>query len=479
MINATFTGNVYDENFNLIDCYYDVYYLRQNILITGLRTELNQYNFNAGDTYHLTQNGDLKENDIILIRFNTNSNTLDYTEKFSSTSLTYINESITVKDVQLRPIQFPQCYFNITEGTINNPVLLEVNKSLDNSWLFNGSTMYQREYSYSYNIFPGLEILDSEILYDFDGFWITNNTFSYDEFGFKTILYQIQMKNGEFLTCSKEVKITKNTPTINHISPQNLVIGSEITIETIVTDFDGTILNIKHYFDYNLEEENTNLLYSYNKTLTENKTYMYKTEILWNNGFEDLVLEKISYLEIQNQKPEVNPEIEYINNTKNNIKIIPNAIDPENDLNFVRYKIYIRKETIFELTNETEYTWVYLDTLESNILDLGVFIDFYKSGNFKIDVQAFDNGGLGSDIKELFIDIECSTTKDTCTGYFDWSKSTSMLKFKIEEQNVKFKIAEVKNTFKIEQQNVKFKIEEQMFKFRIKEENIKFSVSSK
>ena len=55
MINVTLTGNVYDENENLIDCYYDVYYKRQNILVTGLRTELNQYNFNIGSIEHLTQ----------------------------------------------------------------------------------------------------------------------------------------------------------------------------------------------------------------------------------------------------------------------------------------------------------------------------------------------------------------------------------------------------------------------------------------
>ncbi len=477
MINITLTGNVYDENSNLIDCYYDVYYKRQNILVTGLKSELNQYNFNVGDSFHLTQNGDFKENDIILIRFNTSSNIFDYSQKFSSISVIYNNESTIVKDVQLKNIQFPECKFEIFEGTINNQITINVDKSLDNSWIFNGNTMYQRKQSYGYLIFPGLETLESEILYDFDGFWVTNNKFTYTELGIKKVMYQIQMKNGEFLECSKDFKITKNPPTINYNIPTNLVIGSEIIIDTEVLDVDNTITNIKHYFDFNLEAENLNLLYSYNKTLNENKTYTYKTEVYWNNGFEDLILEKNGILEIQNQKPVINPEIEYINNTKNNIKIVPNAIDPENALDFVRYKIYIRKETIFEKINETEYTWVLLDILESNILDLGVFIDFYKSGNFKVQVQAFDKGGLKSDISELFIDIECTTEKDTCTGYFDWSKTTSMLKFKIETNNLKFKIKEVKNTFKIEEQSFKFKIEEQSFKFNIKEENIKFSLN--
>lgn len=480
MINVTFTGNVFDENLNLIDCYYDVYYKRQNVLVTGLRTELNQYNFNVGDALHLTQNGDFKENDIVLIRFNTNSNTTNYSEKFCSIGVIYLNESIIIKDVQLKPIQFPECQFDEFVGSINNTITINVNKSLDNSWIFNGNTMYQRKSSYSYTIFPGLEIFNSEILYDFDGFWVTSNTFSYDEFGMKTVMYQIQMKNGEFLECSKTYKITKNKPIINHLYPNSLVIGQELTINTEILDIDGTISNIKHYFDFDLEDENKNLMYSYNKTLNENKSYNIKTEVMWNNGFEDLILEKISILQIQNQKPEISPEIEYINGTKNNIKIVPNATDPENSLDYVRYKIYIRKETIFELTNETEFTWVLLDTLESNILDLGVFIDFYKSGNFKVEVQAFDKGGLSSDISEVFIDIECQTSsKDVCTGYFDWSKSTSMLKFKIQENSLKFKIQEVKNTFKIEEQQVKFRIQEQSFKFKIQEENIKFSINCK
>ena len=44
-------------------------------------------------------------------------------------------------------------------------------------------------------------------------------------------------------------------------------------------------------------------------------------------------------------------------------QILPNAKDPEDDLSFVRYKIYIRKETIFEESNNIDFTWVYLDTL--------------------------------------------------------------------------------------------------------------------
>ena len=144
-----------------------------------------------------------------------------------------------------------------------------------------------------------------------------------------------------------------------------------------------------------------------------------------------------------------------------------------------RYKIYIRKETIFEESNNTDFTWVYLDTLESNILDMSVYIDFYKSGNFKIEVQAFDKSGLGSEIKELFIDIECQTSKDQCTGYFDWSKTTSMLKFNIEEQKLNFRIEEQKLNFRIEEQKLNFKILEEEIKFKIAEEIIKFTLNCK
>ena len=107
-------------------------------------------------------------------------------------------------------------------------------------------------------------------------------------------------------------------------------------------------------------------------------------------------------------------------------------------------------------------------------------IDFYKSGNFKIEVQAFDNGGLVSDIKELYVDIECQTGgKDECSGYFDWSKTTSMLKFKIEENQLKFKIAENQLKFRIEEQKLNFKINEEQIKFNILEENIKFTLNCK
>ncbi len=475
MINVTLTGNVFDENENPIDSYYDVYYKRQNILVSGLRTEFNQYNFNIGSVEHLTQNGDLKENDVILIRFNTLKDTLDNSSKFSSTAIIYLNESTIVKDVQLKEVQTPECSFDLQSATINNIVYLNVSKNLDNSWVFRNNTMYQRENLYSYNIFPNLYVKDENILYDFDGFWTKNNWFSYNEYGFKDILYSINLPNSLLSECKTTIQVFKNQPTISYSIPQSIKLQDEIEINVGVIDTDKTILSIKHYFDNNLINE-TDLEYSYNQILNK-KQHTYKTEIIWNNGFEDILLIKDGFINIQNQEPIIDPIIEYINGTKNNLKIIPNVNDPENEIDFTSYKIYIRKETIFEKTNENEYTWVYLDILESNILDNSIFIDFYKSGNFKIEVQSFDKGGLSSEIKELYIDIECQTGKEQCSGYFDWSKTTSMLKFKIEEQKLNFKINEEKLNFKIEEQKLNFKINEEQIKFRIEEENIKFSLN--
>ena len=475
MINVTFIGDIYDEN-NLIDCYYDVYYIRQNILITGLRSELNQYNFNVGSSNHLTQNGDFKDNDVILIRFNSDQNILNYSSKFCCIAVVYAGESTIRIDVQLKNIVQPACSFDLIQGNINDEVILNVDKSLDNNWVYNNHTMYQRNFLYGYEIFPNLKTLSEDISYNFDGFWININKFNYTSFGDKTILYKILLPNNTTLECSKVIRIFKNEPEVIYDIPANLAINDNISIGINIKDIDNTIISSKHYFDNNLILENNNLLNYYNTILDSNKIFYYRTEIIWNNGFEDKTLIYQGQIQIQNQKPTINPIVEYINNTKNNLKIVPRAEDPENDLDYVRYNIYIRKETIFENVNDVDYTWVYLDTLESNILDLSVYVDFYKSGNFKVNVQAFDKGELGSDISEVFIDIECSTAKDTCTGYFDWSKSTSMLKFKMQEETLKFKIEESALKFKINEETLKFKIVEENIKFKMAEESIKFSV---
>lgn len=477
MINVTLTGNVYDENENLIDCYYDVYYKRQNILVTGLRTELNQYNFNIGSVEHLTQNGDLKENDVILIRFNTLKDTEDLSDKFSSISVIYNNINTIVKDVQLKNINPISCNFNLETGNVNETIHINVDRSLDYSWTFRGNIMYQRKYLYSYEIFPDLIINNNNILYDFVGFWTPDNSHVYDIHGLKTIMYKINLHNIN-LECSKIIRILKNEPIIEYDIPNNIKLNDSININVKVIDSDDSVINIKHYFNNELLNTDMNPgMFDYTYTQMIGKTNTYRTEVIWNDGFEDRVLVKEGTISTQNQAPTVNPIIEYINNTKNNIKIIPNSEDPENEIDYTSYKVYIRKETIFEKTNEIDYTWIFLDILESNILDNSIFIDFYKSGNFKIEVQTFDKGGLGSEIKELFIDIECQTSKDQCSGYFDWSKTTSMLKFKIEEQKLSFRIEEQKLNFKIEEQKLNFRINEEQIKFKIAEENIKFSLN--
>ena len=476
MINVTVIGDIYDENDSLINCYYDVYYIRQNVLVQGMISELNQYNFNMGSSEHLTQNGDLKDNDVVLVRFNTNQNTLDYSGKFASIAVVYNSQSTIHINVQLKNITPPTCKFDIVQGNLNKLITLNVDKSLDSSWIYQTNTIYQRNFLYGYEIFPGLLTTDTDILYDFDGFWVTTNRFTYTTFGDKTILYTILLPDNTTLDCSKSIRIYKNQPVISYNIPNILILNDTIDISVDIMDIDGTIINVKHYFNDNLILENNNLSISYN-TILENKISYYRTEVIWNNGFEEVLLIKQGQIEIQNQKPVVAPVIEYINNTKNNLKIVPNAEDPENDLDFVKYDIFIRKETIFESANDIDYTWVYLDTLESNILDLSVYVDFYKSGNFKVQVQAFDKGGLGSDISEVFIDIECQTSKDTCTGYFDWSKTTSMLKFKIEESALKFKIEESVLKFKIEESVLKFKMEEEIIKFKMEEETVKFSLN--
>ena len=68
-INVSFKGNVYDENDNIIDCKYQVHYVRQNVWNSVRSTSSGYYSANAGDADSLTQDGSLKANDVVLIAF--------------------------------------------------------------------------------------------------------------------------------------------------------------------------------------------------------------------------------------------------------------------------------------------------------------------------------------------------------------------------------------------------------------------------
>ena len=110
-LNVTFTcTSIKDENGSKIDCYFQAYHPRTNKWNTIKQSAYSQYSFNAGDGDFLTQTGELKTGDHVLIAFWVGQQTRSGLQnRFAIIDVVHNGQSTYVIDVQLRPKLSPVC----------------------------------------------------------------------------------------------------------------------------------------------------------------------------------------------------------------------------------------------------------------------------------------------------------------------------------------------------------------------------------
>ena len=145
-LNITFTCNkVVDENDNTIDCYYQAYYPEHGVWTDIKQTEDGQYNFNAGDSDGLTQDGELKNGQHVVICFwqdKSGHETGDRTglkDRFSYIVITHDGStSVYVNDVQLLPKQPPAISGSLVSEARRNARVRFYNYTEDShAWYYN------------------------------------------------------------------------------------------------------------------------------------------------------------------------------------------------------------------------------------------------------------------------------------------------------------------------------------------------------
>jgi hypothetical protein len=409
-LNLTVTGNIVDELENPIEAYYDVYYVRQGVLVSGLVSELQQYNFNAGAANHLTQDGEVKANDVILVRFNTNADTLDYSGKFAAIAVVHDGSTSTyVIDVQLKSVQMPACNWNVDEGTINNSITLDIDNSLDNSWPYGGNTMYQREYLYAYAVYPGMKL--SGIEYNFDGTWVTSGTHTYTSIGDKTVSYRSTLFDGSVLECSKSVRIRYNDPiACIGYEPASPKLGDEVTVTGCGQDVDSRVTSVEYVYDGVIEDTNIDLAYSFSETLDTMSNVTTCQKLYWNDGFEDKIKEQCVTIAIENQPPVA--DYTYTNSGAV-FTFEPDCSDVDGTVVSVKWVVMFL--TPLDGTYKTVYDsgWV---TEETTVLELGT------PGDYKVRLTAKDDMGATGVYEEVVVNTECGSSgagKGGIKMYFD------------------------------------------------------------
>ena len=400
MADITFTGKMYDENGVLINGTVEGFTSPQNKWSGAKASQLNEYTINVGDGDWLTNDGSIAENEVVLLKFVSDSGIAVISHTITNAD---ISTRLVVQDVQLLPIQAPSCGLNLAiTGTVNNIVTATNTSSDQYQWEYAGKTHHQRYDWYGTVVFPEIGIASVE--YDFGDGYSASNTYVWDTIGTYTVSSKTTNKNGQIRICTKEIVIGYNAPTgCVQFDKGTYILNDTVIVTGCITDVDNRIIGIDHIWEEVITDTNLIKDYVYSKVLAEVKTYTAKQIIRWNNGFEDKVVEFTRPLSMANQPPVVDITVtEGVDTYTFN----SNAVDPEGMLSRVDWVVYTCKQEIMGDTGPCDWVEVYRTTGEIIELSVG------KTGNYKIVATAYDNlNATGTDeVIQLLIRVgeECT-----------------------------------------------------------------------
>ena len=421
-LNVSFKGYIYDENDNQIDCNFQVHYVRQGVWNNVRSTDSAYYSCNAGDADSLTQDGDLKSGDVILLTFwqgdgsggATPNNRDNLFDRFGVHALVHDGTTADyVIDIKLKPKQAPNISWILSTARTINRTITAYNYSDDRTyWTYNGVGFYHRQSYYGVEVFPKVNLLTTT--YDWDdsndnvaGYEATNNH-SYTAIGDYVPAIRVVNAWGLQSDDTKNIRIKYNVP-IGSISfsPDGVVNKVHTTEDDTYTagivDEDSRITSIDHKWVVKNRDDgsiisdtvvatNTTLDYTFTKTIQVLQKHYAEQVISWNDGYDDLTFTYSKELLITNWLPLVNFTYTFLNETK--IKFTPNCSDL--DGNIIEYKWDLYSLVPFQ---DGTFTLAKVDTLTS---DADLVVDFNTSGHFKMVLVAKDDvGGTASHGKEF------------------------------------------------------------------------------
>jgi len=185
-LNVSFKGYIYDEDDNKIDCKYQVHYVRQNVWNDIRDTDSQYFSCNAGDDDSLTQDGELKSGDVILLTFwqgdgdgGDTPNTRDAIfDRFAVMAITHDGSTSEYSfDIKLKPKAKPNCSFYLSSArTINRELHATDISNDDSGWSYDDHYFKHTHSYYGVTVFPRVNRIVREYNWDVDNDdspWIT------------------------------------------------------------------------------------------------------------------------------------------------------------------------------------------------------------------------------------------------------------------------------------------------------------------
>ncbi len=443
-LNVSFKGNVSDENDDAIDCKYQVHYVRQNVWNDTRDTASAYYSANAGDADSLTQDGELKANDVILVSFwqgdgsggPTPDNRDSLFDRFGVYAIIHDGSTADyVINVQLKPKLAPDISWSLpSTARINRNVHASDYSDDESAWSYEDKTIYHRNTYYGRTVFPKVGLLTTTFNWnddndDEDSYEVSDDH-SFVQIGDYLVDLHIVNAWDLYSDDQKPIRLKYNLPIGNLSFNPN---GTSTKVHTTedstytagITDEDSRITSIDHKWyikdrdngneiSDTLVETNTTLDYQFTKTIEILQRHYGKQIISWNDGWDDLVITYLEELPITNWKPLVNFSQVSLNDTK--LKFTPSCSDIDGTVDRYTWRLYALVPF-----QDGEYTLAKTDVFND---DQDLEIEFDAAGHYKMVLTGRDDYGDDASFTREF-DItgggDCTTVEmisDDCFFIF-------------------------------------------------------------
>lgn len=400
-LNIVFQGNIFDHEDNPIVSHIQGLHVRTGLWSDIRTSENNQYNINLGDGNWLTQNGNVREGDVILLSFwTTNVKTrIGKSDEFCILKIEYDeNQKIYINNIKLGLPPSPFLIWDFEDSSIivNEEATIDSTATNTFQYEYDGNTLYQRNEWYGNVIFKNSGI--QQIEYKWEDVFIDSNIFAFDTTGEYSVTTKATNFYGESTESTKILRIENEVPIYDIILPESFSFGDVIAVKDIVTS--EHIKRLEHYVNDDLIETNSekDFDYQYEITNTDNHIFRFHIEYYVGIGSETKFIE---YYESQ-QPENIPPVIELLEYTESDGLYTINQSCYDEDGNIDNYVYQLMYQV--PLSNEFKI----IDEYHTQD-DIQKQYSLNNNGNYKLILLVTDNGGATttSDI-EFYIDNVCS-----------------------------------------------------------------------
>ena len=436
-LNVTFTCNsIVDENESAIDCNYKAYYVRQGVWNKTRTSDQSQFCFNAGDDDSLSQTGELKTNDVIIIclwqdELNDDGSTSDSTSgiktRFATFSIVHDGTKVYVIDPQLKPKMAPTCDWEFNQSQIINESYTAIPLSDDeDSWTYSNHTFYHRRNYYSTLIFDSVGNITDTYDYDNSGTFVSDTSNSYDSIADITATHKAVNSYGLESTCSKTVRTYYHKPVPEIVFTPNMTIddvfyGDDLTVDFKVfnndvdsrtSSFDYELRYVANDDSYTVDNKNTGSTsdVSVVKTIDQLSRIRAFMTIKWNDGWNDQSFNHSEIRTVKNTLPTTNLSITNLTARQKRFQHLSNDVD--GNIVYANYKIYLL------MPFGAGWTLVQEATNTDSQVDDPVEVTFAQNGTYKAVLSVRDdaNTRIPSNYGTATDEIEFDISIDTCTA---------------------------------------------------------------